>query len=205
MNINGEEKGMNILDAVKKLRFKTSAGMMECKNALKESGGDIEKAVEILRKKGIAKAAKKASRVAGQGLVESYIHTGNRIGVLLEVNCETDFVARNSDFRKITKELAMQVAAANPMYVAAENVPKESIEKEKEIYRSQIKGKPANVTEKIVEGKLTKYFSEVCLLEQPFIKDPNLKIKELLTQLIAKLGENVVVKRFIRFEVGEEY
>ncbi len=196
---------MNILDAVKKLRFKTSAGMMECKNALKESGGDIEKAVDILRKKGIAKAAKKASRIAGQGLVESYIHTGNRIGVLLEVNCETDFVARNSDFRKMTKEFAMQVAAANPMYVAIENVPKESIEKEKDIYRSQIKGKPANVTEKIVEGKLTKYFSEVCLLEQPFIKDPNLKIKELLTQLIAKLGENVVVKRFMRFEVGEEY
>ncbi|MBL7072178.1 MAG: translation elongation factor Ts [Candidatus Omnitrophica bacterium] len=196
---------MNILEAVKKLRFKTSAGMMECKSALKESGGDIEKAVDILRKKGIAKAAKKASRIAGQGLVECYIHTGNRIGVLLEVNCETDFVARNGDFRKITKELAMQVAAANPMYVSIESVPKRSIEKEKEIYRSQIKGKPANVTEKIVEGKLSKYFSEVCLLEQPFIKDPNLKIKELLTQLIAKLGENIVVKRFTRFEVGEEY
>ncbi|MFH1394779.1 MAG: translation elongation factor Ts [Candidatus Omnitrophota bacterium] len=196
---------MSILDAVKKLRFKTSAGMMECKAALKEANGDIEKAVEVLRKKGIAKAAKKASRIAGQGLVESYIHTGNRIGVLLEVNCETDFVARNSEFRKITKELAMQVAAANPLYVSREEVPANAIEKEKEIFRSQIKDKPANVTEKIVDGKLDKYFSEVCLLEQPFIKDPNLKINELLTQLIAKLGENIVVKRFTRFEVGEEY
>ncbi|MFH1310017.1 MAG: translation elongation factor Ts [Candidatus Omnitrophota bacterium] len=195
---------MNILDAVKKLRFKTSAGMMECKTALKEANGDIEKAIEVLRKKGIAKAAKKASRVAGQGIIESYIHTGNRIGVLLEVNCETDFVARNSEFRKIIKELTMQVAAANPLYVSREEVPANTIEKEKEIFRSQIKDKPANVTEKIVDGKLDKYFSEVCLLEQPFIKDPNLRINELLTQLIAKLGENIVIKRFTRFEVGEE-
>jgi len=196
---------MNILDEIKKLRFKTSAGMMDCKTALKEAGGDIEKAVAVLRKKGIAKAAKKASRIAGQGIIESYIHTGNRIGVLLEVNCETDFVARNSEFRQITKELAMQVAAANPLYVSRECVPKDSIEKEKDIFRSQVKGKPANVAEKIVEGKLDKYFSEACLLEQPFIKDPNFKINEIITQLIAKLGENIVVKRFTRFEVGEEY
>jgi elongation factor Ts len=196
---------MSILDAVKKLRFKTSAGMMECKEALKESGGDIEKAVEILRKKGIAKAAKKASRVAGQGIIESYIHTGGRLGVLLEVNCETDFVARNHEFKKITRELAMQVAAANPLYVSREEVPAGAIEKEKEIFRSQIKDKPDNVAEKIVEGKLERYFSEVCLLEQPFIKDPNLKIKELITQVIAKLGENIVVRRFVRFEVGEEF
>ncbi len=196
---------MNILDEIKKLRFKTSAGMMDCKAALKEAGGDIEKAVAVLRKKGIAKAAKKASRIAGQGIIESYIHTGNRIGVLLEVNCETDFVARNSEFRKITKEIAMQVAAANPLYVSRECVPKDSIEREKDIYRSQVKGKPANVAEKIVEGKLDKYFSEACLLEQPFIKDPNFKINEIITQLIAKLGENIVVKRFTRFEVGEEY
>jgi elongation factor Ts len=196
---------MSILDAVKKLRFKTSAGMMECKEALKESGGDIEKAVEILRKKGIAKAAKKASRVAGQGIIESYIHTGGRLGVLLEVNCETDFVARNHEFKKITRELAMQVAAANPLYVSREEVPADAIEKEKEIFRSQIKDKPDNVAEKIVEGKLERYFSEVCLLEQPFIKDPNLKIKELITQVIAKLGENIVVRRFVRFEVGEEF
>ncbi len=196
---------MNILDAVKKLRVKTSAGMMECKDALKEAGGDIDKAVEILRKKGIAKAAKKATRSAKEGVVESYIHMGNKIGVLLEVDCETDFVARNGDFRKVTKELAMQVAAANPLYVSKEEIPQDAIEKEKEIFRSQVTGKPDNVVEKIVEGKLEKYFSEVCLIDQPFIKDPNIRIKDLLTQLIAKLGENIVVKRFIRYEVGEEF
>ena len=196
---------MNVLDAVKKLRFKTSAGMMECKNALKESGGDIEKAVEILRKKGIAKAAKKTSRIAGQGIIGSYIHTGGRIGVLLEINCETDFVARNHEFKNITKELTMQIAASNPLYISRDDVPADAIEKEKEIFRSQIKDKPDNVADKIVEGKLEKYFSEVCLIEQPFIKDPNLKIKELITQVIAKLGENIVVKRFVRFEVGEEF
>ncbi|MCK5450214.1 MAG: translation elongation factor Ts [Candidatus Omnitrophica bacterium] len=196
---------MSILDAVKKLRLKTSAGMMECKTALKESDGDIEKAVEILRKKGIAKAAKKSIRVADQGIIETYIHTGGRIGVILEINCETDFVAKNSDFRKLTKDLAMQVAAANPMYVSREEVPTVSVEKEKEIFRSQIKDKPDNVIEKIVEGKLGKYYSEVCLLEQPFIKDPDKRINELLTQAIATLGENMVVKRFARFEVGEEY
>ncbi len=195
---------MNLMDAVKNLRIRTSAGMMECKEALKESGGDIEKAVEILRKKGVAKAAKKASRATDQGVVESYIHMGSRIGVLIEINCETDFVARNGEFRKLTRELAMQVAAANPLYVSRDDVPAESIEKEKEIYRTQITGKPANVVEKIVEGKLEKYFSEVCLLEQPYIKDPNIRIKELLTQLIATLGENVQVSRFARYEVGEQ-
>lgn len=196
---------MSILDAVKKLRIKTSAGMVECKEALKESGGDIEKAIVILRKRGIAKASKKSTREAGQGVIESYIHMGDRIGVLLEVNCETDFVARNTDFRKVTKEIALQVAASNPLYVTREEVPEVSIEKEKEIFRSQIKDKPDDVVEKIVDGKLEKYFSEVCLIEQPFIKDPNLKIKDLLTQLIATLGENIVVKRFVRFEIGEEY
>ncbi|MGB2631015.1 MAG: translation elongation factor Ts [Candidatus Omnitrophota bacterium] len=195
---------MNIMDNIKKLRFKTSAGVMECKEALKESKGDIEKAVEILRKKGIAKAAKKASREAKQGVIESYVHMGNRIGVLVELNCETDFVARNHEFRKVAKELAMQVAAANPLYVTKEDVAPEAIEKEKEIFRSQITGKPENVMEKIVEGKVGKYFSEVCLLEQPFIRDPNVKIKDLITQLIAKIGENIVVKRFARFELGEE-
>ena len=195
---------MSALDAIKKLRFKTSAGMMECKEALKESGGDIDKAIVVLRKKGIAKAAKKADRVAGQGIVESYIHMGSKIGVLVEINCETDFVAKNIDFRNLTKEIALQVAAANPMYVSKEEIPAESIEKEKEIFRSQIKDKPEDVTEKIVDGKLDKYFSEVCLIEQPFIKDPNLKIKDLITQAIATLGENLVVKRFVRFEVGEE-
>jgi elongation factor Ts len=192
------------MDAVKKLRFKTSAGMMECKAALKESNGDIDEAVSILRKKGIAKAAKKASRVAGQGVVESYIHTGGRIGVILEVNCETDFVARNDEFKALCRELAMQVAAANPMYVSKDDISEDIMGKEKDIFRSQITGKPENVTEKIVEGKLDKYFSEVCLLEQPFIKDPNIRVKDLVTQLIAKMGENIVVKRFARFEVGEQ-
>jgi elongation factor Ts len=192
------------MDAVKKLRFKTSAGMMECKDALKEAKGDIDKAVDILRKKGIAKAAKKSTRVAEQGVVESYIHMGDRIGVLIEVNCETDFVARNHDFRKMTKDLSMQVAAANPLYVARDDVPADAIEKERDIFRTQIKDKPDNVIEKIVDGKLEKYFSEVCLLEQPFIKDPNVRIKDLVTQIIATLGENIKVKRFVRFEVGEE-
>jgi len=195
---------MNFLENVKKLRFKTSAGMMECKDALKEAGGDIDKAVDILRKKGVAKAAKKASRITGQGIIETYIHTGGRIGVMLELNCETDFVARNSEFKKAARELAMQVAAANPMYVSREEIPEDVIEKEKDIFRSQIKDKPRNVIEKIVDGKLDKYFSEVCLIEQPYIKDPEVKIKELLTQLIAKTGENISVKRFARYEVGEE-
>ncbi len=195
---------MNLMDAVKNLRIRTSAGMMECKEALKESGGDIEKAVEILRKKGVAKAAKKASRTTDQGVIESYIHMGSRIGVLIEVNCETDFVSRNSEFKKLTRELTMQIAAANPLYISRDDVPAEEMEKEKEIYRTQITGKPENVVEKIVEGKVENYFYEVCLLEQPYIKDPNLRIKDLLTQLIATIGENIQVRRFARFEVGEE-
>ena len=194
---------MNLMDAVKNLRFKTSAGMMECKDALKESNGDIEKAVDILRKKGIAKAAKKTERTAGQGVIESYIHMGDRMGVLLEVNCETDFVARTEDFRKLTKDIAMQVAAAHPLYVDRSEVAPEAIEKEKEIALAQIKDKPKAVAEKIVEGKLEKYYSETCLLEQPYIKEPSIKIKDLVTQAIAKTGENIVVKRFARFEVGE--
>ena len=195
---------MSLMDAVKKLRFRTSAGMMECKDALKEAKGDIDKAVEILRKKGIAKAAKKSTRVAEQGVIESYIHMGDRIGVLIEVNCETDFVARNHDFRKMTKDLSMQVAAANPIYVSRDDVPADAIEKERDIFRTQVKDKPDNVVEKIVDGKMEKYFSEVCLLEQPFIKDPNIRIKDLVTQVIAILGENIKIKRFVRFEVGEE-
>lgn len=196
---------MNMLDAVKQLRFKTSAGMMECKAALSETKGDIDKAIVVLRKKGIAKAAKKTSRVAGQGIIESYIHMGNRIGVLLEVNCETDFVAKNDDFRAFTKGLVMQIAAANPSYVSRDDVPAEVVEKEKEIGRSQVKDKPENVVEKIIEGKVEKFYSESCLLEQPYIKDTSLKINDLLTQTIATLGENIVVKRFTRYEVGEEF
>lgn len=195
---------MDPMEKVKSLRQKTSAGMVECNQALKESGGDIDKAVEILRKKGVAKAAKKATRATDQGIVESYIHAGSRIGVLIEVNCETDFVARNEDFKKLVKDLAMQVAAANPQYVSREDVPAAVIEKEKEIAGTQITGKPANVVEKIVEGKIEKYYSEVCLIEQAFIKDPSLKIKDLLTQLIATIGENIQVRRFSRFEVGQE-
>ncbi len=195
---------MSTLEAVKKLRLKTSAGMMECKEALKESDGDIEKAVDILRKKGIAKAAKKTTRTASQGVVESYIHMGNRIGVLVEINCETDFVARTDDFKKFTKDIAMQIAAANPLYVTREEVPAEALEREKDIARSQMKDKPENVIEKILAGKVEKYYSEVCLVDQPFIKDPNIKIKDLVTQIIAKLGENILVKRFVRYELGEE-
>jgi elongation factor Ts len=196
---------MSFMEQVKNLRFKTSAGMMECKNALKEADGDIEKAVDILRKKGSAKAAKKASRIAGQGVIESYIHMGNRIGVMVELNCETDFVARNDEFKKVARELAMQVAASNPMYVCKEDIPEDVIEKEKDIFRSQVAGKPEDITEKIVEGKLQKYFTEVCLIEQPYIKDPNLKIKDIVTQLISKIGENIVVNRFMRYEVGEQF
>lgn len=196
---------MSTMEDIKKLRFKTSAGMMECKDALKESNGDIDKAIEILRKKGIAKAAKKASRIAGQGIIETYVHTGGRIGVMLEVNCETDFVARNNKFKQLTKDLAMQVAAANPVYVSREEIPGEILEKEKEIFASQIKDKPDNVVKKIIEGKISKYFSEICLLEQPFIKDPDKKVNELVTNAIATLGENIVIKRFKRFEVGEEF
>ena len=196
---------MSFLEAVKKLRDKTSAGMMECKQALKAASGDVEKAIEFLRKNGIAKAEKKASRTAGQGLVESYIHTGGRIGVLLEINCETDFVARGDDFKGLVKDVCMQIAAANPMYVSRDEVPQISIDKEKEIYRSQMKDKPEAVIEKILDGKLAKYYSEVCLLEQPYIKDPNLKVKDLVTAVVAKLGENIVVKRFARFALGEEF
>jgi elongation factor Ts len=195
---------MSLTETIKKLRYKTSAGMMECKKALEESGGDMEKAIEFLRKKGVAKAAKKADRVAGQGVIESYIHMGNRIGVLVEVNCETDFVARNDNFKAFTKEIAMQIAAASPLYVSRDDVPAEVVEKEKDIFRTQVKDKPAEVVEKIIEGKLNKYYSEVCLLEQPYIKDTDKTVQELLTENISTIGENIVIKRFVRYEVGEE-
>ncbi len=191
-------------DAVRELREKTGVGMMECKKALTESGGDFEKALTILRQKGLASASKKAGRSASQGLVGSYIHM-DRIGVLLEVNCETDFVARTDDFRNLVKDVAMHIAAANPTYVSREDVPSSTVEAEKEIYRSQVTGKPQQVVEKIVEGKLDKFFGESCLLEQIFIKDPEqkLRVKDLVIEKIAKLGENIVIKRFARFQVGE--
>lgn len=189
---------------VKELRERTGAGMLDCKKALVEANGDLEKAVEILRKKGLSKAAKKAGRVAAEGIVDSYIH-GGRIGVLVEVNSETDFVAKNEEFRQFVRDIAMQIAAQNPKYVSREDVPAEVIEKEKEILRQQAlnEGKPEHIVEKMVEGRLEKFYKEVCLLEQPFIKDPDVTIKDILTQKIAKIGENIKIRRFVRYEVGE--
>ncbi len=191
---------------VKELREKTGAGMMECKKALEACGGDMEKAIVYLRERGLSIAQKKSARTANEGLITSYIHSGGKIGVLVEVNCETDFVARNEDFKEFSKDIAMQIAAVKPLYVKREDVPADVINKEKEIYATQAKatGKPEKVIEKIVEGKLEKFYEEVCLLDQPFIKDSNVKVKDLLTQLIAKIGENIQIKRFVRFQVGEE-
>ncbi|WP_427338680.1 translation elongation factor Ts [Caloranaerobacter sp. DY30410] len=189
---------------VKELRERTGAGMLDCKKALVESNGDLEKAVEILRKKGLSKAAKKAGRIAAEGIVDSYIH-GGRIGVLVEVNSETDFVAKNEEFRQFVRDIAMQIAAQNPKYVSREEVPTEVIEKEKEILRQQAlnEGKPEHIVEKMVEGRLEKFYKEVCLLEQPFIKNPDVTIKDILTEKIAKIGENIKIRRFVRYEVGE--
>ncbi len=187
---------------VKEIREITGAGIMDVKDALNESGGDKEKTLDLLRKKGIAKLAKKADRLAKEGLVESYIHGGGRIGVLVELNCETDFVARTEDFKNLAKELALHIAAANPLYVSIEDVPAEVIEKEKEIYKEQSQGKPDDVIEKMMEGKLAKYYEEVCLLEQPFVKDQDKKISNLIAESTAKMGENVQVRRFARFMLG---
>lgn len=191
--------------AVRELRDKTNAGFMDCKKALAESGGDMEKAVVYLREKGLAAAAKKAARAASQGLVSSYIHGGGKIGVLIEVNCETDFVARTPEFQELVKDLAMQVAASNPGYVRREEVPESVLETERQIARTQAEesGKPANVVERMVEGKVSKYYADVCLLEQPFVKDPNRTISQLVTDAIAKIGENIVVRRFARFQLGD--
>ncbi len=190
---------------VKELRDKTNAGMMDCKKALEEADGDMEKAIEILRKKGIASAQKKAGRTATEGAIGSYIHMGGKIGVLIEVNCETDFVARNEIFQELVKNLAMQVAASNPKFVKPEDIPAEVLEKEKEIYREQAisQGKPENIAEKIAEGRLKKFFSEVCLLNQPYIRDDKKTVKDIITETIAKLGENIQVRRFVRYELGE--
>ncbi len=191
-------------EKIKQLRQMTGAGIMECKGALSEAEGNIEKAVEVLRKKGLMTARKKADRVAEEGRVESYVHSNAKIGVLVEVNCETDFVAKCDDFKQFTKDIAMQIAAANPLYLKGEDVPTEVIEKEREIIKSQIKDKPANVLEKIVDGKVDKYLQEVCLLEQPFIKDDKIKIKDYLNQIVGKIRENIVIKRFVRFSLGEK-
>lgn len=189
---------------VKELRDKTGVGMMDCRKALQETNGDVEKAIDYLREKGLSKAAKKASRIAAEGIVESYIH-GGRIGVLVEVNTETDFVAKNEDFKAFVKDLAMQVAASNPQYVSRKEVPAEVIEHEKEVLKQQAvnEGKPEEIAHKMVEGRIKKYYTEVCLLEQPFIKDPDKSVQDLLNDLITKIGENIKVRRFTRYEVGE--
>jgi elongation factor Ts len=188
---------------VKQLREKTNAGMMDCKRALEEAAGDFDKAETILRTKGIASAGKKASRATKEGIVASYIHLQGKVGVLVEVNCETDFVAKNENFRSFVKDITLHIAAAHPLYVSREDVPGKLIEAEREIYKAQVKGKPANVTEKIVDGKLDKFYSTVCLLEQGFIKNPDVTIKDLLSSKIAELGENIIIRRFTRYLVGE--
>src|ERR1700745_3595739 len=188
---------------VKQLREKTNAGFMDCKRALTESGGDLEKAEAILRTKGIASAGKKASRATKEGIVASLIHLQGKVGVLVEVNCETDFVAKNENFRGFVKDITLHIAAAHPLYVSREDVPGKLIEAEREIYKAQVQGKPANVTEKIVDGKLDKFYSTVCLLEQGFIKNPDVTVKDLVSAKIAELGENIVIRRFTRYLVGE--
>ena len=188
---------------VKTLRERTSAGMMDCKKALIETKGDLEQAEILLRKKGIASAGKKAGRAAKEGLVASYIHLQGRVGVLIEVNCETDFVAKNESFKDFVKDLSLHIAAAAPLFVHRDEVPAATIDKEKDIAADQVKGKPANVTEKIVAGKIEKYYSTVCLLDQAFIKEPEKTIQDLVKSKIAELGENIIVRRFSRFVLGE--
>ena len=192
-------------EMVKQLRDKTGAGMMDCKSALAEAGGDLEKAVEILRKKGIASAAKRVGRATKEGVIGHYIHMGGKVGVLIEVNCETDFVARTDDFQTLAKELAMHVAAADPRYVSREQVPAAELEKDKEIYRAQFagSGKPPAVIDKIVDGKLGSFYSQICLVDQPSVRDPNVTVQQMLQAASAKTGENVTVSRFVRFKLGE--
>ncbi len=191
---------------VKELRDKTGAGIMDCKEALKVSIGDFEKAIDYLRKKGMSAATKRSSKAAKDGGIASYIHMGGRIGVLVEVNCETDFVAKTDDFQVLAKDLTMHVAAANPLYVKPEDIPSDIIEREKEIYRSQAlaEKKPEKIWDKIIEGKLKKYYEDVCLLNQKFIKDTDITVETLLNNMIAKTGENIVIRRFVRFQLGEE-
>lgn len=190
---------------VRELREKTGAGMMDCKKALLESAGDMEKAVDYLRQKGLALASRKESRAAAEGLVGSYIHGGGRIGVLVELNCETDFVARTPEFQDLLKDVAMQIAAANPRYIRREDVPEDELEREHQIYHQQAieSGKPEKIVGKIVDGKMERFYSEVCLLEQEFIKDPDRQVGDLIKEVVARLGENVQVKRFMRYHIGE--
>ncbi|MGD8252331.1 MAG: translation elongation factor Ts [Desulfobacterales bacterium] len=192
-------------EMVKQLRDKTAAGMMDCKQALTECGGDMEKAVDFLRKKGLATAAKRAGRSMTEGVIVPYIHTGGKIGVLVEVNCETDFVAKNEDFQDFAKNIAMHVAAMNPVSIKPEEVPSDILERERDIYKAQAveTGKPEKMLDKIVEGKLNKFYKENCLLNQAYVKDPNVTIGDLLNELIAKIGENISIKRFVRYQIGE--
>ncbi len=194
------------LKLVKKLRQSSGIGMLECKKAIEESGNDYDKAVEILRKKGYEKAKSKSSRTTNQGIIGSYIHTNGRIGVIIELACETDFVSKNEDFLQLSKDISMQIAAMSPKYITSKDIPEEIIEKEKDIFREQMKnsGKPDNIIEKIVEGKLGKFYSEICLLNQAFFKEDKKSIEELIAEKIHKIGENIVVKRFVRFQIGEE-
>ncbi len=194
------------MELVRKLREQTGISILECKKALEETSGDLEKAGELLRKKGFEKAKAKSSRTTNQGTVGAYVHTTGKIGVLLEVGCETDFVAKNEEFQLLVKDLALQICAMNPRYISEKDIPADVLEKEKEIYREQLKGsgKPANIVEKIVEGKLSKFYADVCLLHQPFFKDEKLTMEKLVAERIHKTGENIVVKRFVRYQVGEE-
>lgn len=193
-------------EMVKTLREKTGCGMMDCKEALKEAKGDMERAIDSLRKKGLAAAARRAGRVTADGVVDSYIHVGGKIGVLVEVNCETDFVARNIEFQAFVKDITMQIAATNPQYISSEDVPDGIVTHERDILRSQAASevKPEKVIDKIIDGRLEKFFSEVCLLDQPFIKDQNKTIKDLLGETAGKIGENIVIRRFVRFQLGEK-
>ncbi|AEE14961.1 Elongation factor Ts [Thermodesulfobium narugense DSM 14796] len=192
-------------EIVKELRERTGAGIMDCKKALQECSCDMEKAIKYLREKGLAKAAKRAGKEAKEGIIEAYIHQNKKIGVLLELNCETDFVARTDEFLNLAHDIALQIAASNPIYISKEHVSEEVLNSEKEILRNQARqeGKPENMIDKIVEGRINKFYEEVCLLEQPFVKDPSIKISDLINQMIAKVGENIVVRRFTRFSLGE--
>lgn len=191
-------------DIVKQLRDKTNAGMMDCKKALQESNGDVEKATDLLRKRGLAIAAKKSSRTTKEGVIAAYIHSNSKVGVLIEVCCESDFVAKNAGFQAFVKDLTLQIASAMPRYVSREQVPADVIEREKAIYREQVQGKPANIVDKIVHGKLEKFYQEVCLVDQLFVKDDKRTINDLIKEKIAQLGENIAIRRFVRYQVGEE-
>lgn len=198
---------MNITSQmVKELRVKTGAGVMDCKEALTDAGGDIEKAIDYLRKKGMSAATKRSSKAAKDGVVASYIHMGGKIGVLVEVNCETDFVAKTDDFQRFAKDLTMHIAAANPLFVRPEEIPGEAVERERDIYRSQAleEKKPEKIWEKIIEGKMKKYYEDVCLVKQKFIRDTDITIETLVNNMIAKTGENIVIRRFARFQLGED-